>query len=476
MESLTRANNQSRLVEIDQTLSNLQEMNLVDFLNTTLHRKHLMELLDVNLLAFRVLDEEGNEQIYTHFDDDGNNHVEVSPDAFHCLCDTYGQVCKDYGVVFIDETRNNPALGTLHTLAFFQFPGVTPLDMLLSRKAVVELVQWGGDPEKVLQPDGRLSPRNSFASFVKGHLKRGKPWDEADKELVKRFAERIERYKSTEVVKKQNEALQHLGQERNDLIKDQKENLDFFAFMAHELRTPFHGVLGSLEAMKEDPVLANNQLLNQALMCGNNMIRILDDILLVAKGSYSLNIKEEAVDVTDFLHQTVLDMTNFAYMEGVSVRIRKEDVTHRILRSDFNRVRQVVHNLISNAIKFSEDDIYVEMLQRRSFSEVLTVWKTYTASYPNHEPRLRDVPPVQPTTGGDDDDNFWMIFSVIDKGIGIKAPDLKKLGTAFTQLSQGRQKKYQGELLFYLVILGRGGLLGLHLWLDLGLFSFHSSC
>ena len=135
---------------------------------------------------------------------------------------------------------------------------------------------------------------------------------------------------------------------------------------AHELRTPFHGVLGSLDAMREDPTLANNQLLNNAYMSGKNMIRILDDILLVAKGSYGLKIHEEAVDVSEFLRQTIADMRNFAYMEGVSLRVRKEDVhiAPRLV-SDFNRIRQVVHNLISNAIKFSEDDIYVELLQRR---------------------------------------------------------------------------------------------------------------
>ena len=119
-------------------------------------------------------------------------------------------------------------------------------------------------------------------------------------------------------------------------------------------------------------------------------------------------------------------------MEGISVRVRKEDVTSPLLVSDFNRIRQVVHNLISNAIKFSQEDVYVECLQRKSFTEVLTVWKTYAASYPNHEPQLKSMQVEEKT------DNCWVIFSVIDRGIGINAADLKLLGTAFTQLSQGR--------------------------------------
>lgn len=79
-----------------------------------------------------------------------------------------------------------------------------------------------------------------------------------------------------------------------------------------------------------------------------------------------------------------------------------------------------------------------------SLNSVLTVWKTYTSSYPNHEPRIKDISPPNNLSGGSDNEKSWIILSVIDKGIGIKADDLAKLGTAFTQLSQGRQKKYQG--------------------------------
>ena len=226
MESLTRANNQSRLMDIDQTLSNLQQLNLVQYMSNSNHRKLLMERLEVNLIAFRQIDADGVAHIRTFCDDDSEK-VEISAAAFDCLNDTYGQVCRDYGVVFVDETRSNKALGSLHTLAFFQLPGMglMSLDVVLSRKAVVEVVQWGGDPDKSLESDGTLSPRSSFASFMKGHLKKGKPWDDDDKQRVRRFAEKVEKYTSTEVVAQQNVAIQNLGQEKNDLIQDQKENV-----------------------------------------------------------------------------------------------------------------------------------------------------------------------------------------------------------------------------------------------------------
>ena len=248
----------------------------------------------------------------------------------------------------------------------------------------------------------------------------------------------------------QSEAIQTLEAEKRQAIDENRSNFDFFAHMAHELRTPFHGILGSLEAMREDPLLANNEMLRTAELCGKNMLKILDDILLVAKGSYSLELEEQSVDVLDFLRQTLADMTSYAYMEGVSIRVRKEDVFHRRLHSDFSRIRQVVHNLISNAIKFSENDISIELLERGSFTDVLSVWRTYMNSYPACEPSLKELAAfgaeeADASKQDGEGNTLWLIISVIDKGIGISAADLKKLGTAFTQLSQGRQKKYQGS-------------------------------
>lgn len=61
--------------------------------------------------------------------------------------------------------------------------------------------------------------------------------------------------------------------------------------------------------------------------------------------------------------------------------------------------------------------------------------------YPACSPSLKDLA-ANAVEGAPD--TLWLIISVIDKGIGISAGDLQKLGTAFTQLSQGYQKKYQG--------------------------------
>jgi len=368
----------------------------------------------------------------------------------------YGNVCKDYGAVFIDEQKtNNPVLinNDLNTFAYAHIcrtvsgndagSAAESIDLILSRQSIVDRVEWAGDPTKILQPNGSLNPRNSFAIYIKEHKKLGKAWSPNSKSMVKRLFNEIEKYQSAQFHRETAVKIVTLKKERNDAIEESKVNFDFFAHMAHELRTPFHGLMGCIEAMREDPRTKNNELLKTAELCGKNLIKILDDILLIAKGSYSLQVESREVDIHEFLKQTLGDMMSYARMEGQSIRIRKEDIFHKAVKGDFNRIRQVLNNLISNAIKFSEDDIHIELSQRKTFPEVVSVWKSYKIIYPNVEPPISKL--VEFTTDADKSgDTLWIILSVIDKGIGIAGDDLKRLGTAFTQLSVGREKKYQG--------------------------------
>jgi light-regulated signal transduction histidine kinase (bacteriophytochrome) len=241
------------------------------------------------------------------------------------------------------------------------------------------------DPDKQLEPDGTLTPRNSFAAYVEDHFKKGKPWDATDRQLISRFSDQLEKHRTKELNLEHSKTIKTLEKEKAEATETARVNFDFFAVrfgthticndlrflrcvaqclstdihsvkqhMAHELRTPFHGMVGSLEAMREDPVLRNNEMLKTAELCGKSMIKILDDILLVAKGSYDLQIEEHLFDLKSFVKITANDMSSFALMEGAPIQLGKELIFCKDLVGDSQRIRQVMNNLLSNAIKFSE--------------------------------------------------------------------------------------------------------------------------
>ena len=255
MESLTRKEENDRFMKLESTLNKMPNMALNEFFET--HLEDIAEALDVDLIAFRVKDPPTTPNLQTFIVKDRNTRYNIqkeedniTDEVFDSLVETYGQVCRDYGIVYIDEQKTNPLLVKrgVHTLVFFCNSGI---DVILCRSQTVESVTWGGDPYKKLEPDGTLTPRNSFAAYVKDHIRKGKPWDPSDRRLISRFADQIENYRTKELNVEHTKTIQTLAQEKQDAVDIARVNFEFFAHMAHELRTPFHGMVGSLQALRD---------------------------------------------------------------------------------------------------------------------------------------------------------------------------------------------------------------------------------
>ena len=257
MESLSRKEDNDRFMKLEVTLNNLvPNLSLNQFFEK--HFEDIAGAMDVDLIAYRVKDPPELPNLQTFMTNDRNIRCNgqkeedkiISDEVFDSLVETYGQVCRDYGVVYIDEQKTNPLLVKrgIHTLVFFCNSGI---DVILCRSQTTESVTWGGDPYKKLEPDGTLTPRNSFAAYVKDHIRKGKPWDPSDRRLISRFADQIENYRTKELNAEHTKTIQTLAQEKQDAVDIARVNFEFFAHMAHELRTPFHGMVGSLQALRD---------------------------------------------------------------------------------------------------------------------------------------------------------------------------------------------------------------------------------
>ena len=131
---------------------------------------------------------------------------------------------------------------------------------------------------------------------------------------------------------------------------------EFLADMSHELRTPLHGLLGMLALLRESPRDPHSAgWLQTADESAQHLQRLLDDILDLSKlNSGSLTLLPTPVDLLALLRETRSLLLPAASAKGLSLRIELDPTLGPQAQLDATRVRQVLFNLLANAIKFSD--------------------------------------------------------------------------------------------------------------------------
>lgn len=189
---------------------------------------------------------------------------------------------------------------------------------------------------------------------------------------------------------------------------------EFLATMSHEIRTPMNGVLGAL-ALVEGPNLDadQRQMLDIANRSGNALLQIIDDILDLSK----LEAGKVEVELVDFDTRKTLDdviqsLRPIAAGRALTLSLEVDTAVPDVARADVRRIRQVLVNLIGNALKFTDQG-----------------GVTVRAS-------LED--------GVRADGAHCLRFEVIDTGIGIPADVLPNLFRRFTQADSSTTRRFGG--------------------------------
>jgi signal transduction histidine kinase/ActR/RegA family two-component response regulator len=185
----------------------------------------------------------------------------------------------------------------------------------------------------------------------------------------------------------------------------------FLANMSHEIRTPLNGVLGMAQVMALTPLdKAQAEQLDVIRSSGAALLSVLNDLLDLSKIEAGLMELEDApFDLADVAQGAYATFTSIANASGVEFSMSIDDEARGMWRGDSVRLRQVLYNLISNALKFtSEGEVCVDIR-----SEPSAAGKALT-------------------------------ISIRDTGIGIAADVLPKLFHKFVQADSSTTRRFGG--------------------------------
>ena len=127
----------------------------------------------------------------------------------------------------------------------------------------------------------------------------------------------------------------------------------FLAMMSHEMRTPLTGITGYADLLSRHPELdaEGRRQVEAVHQCGEAMLRLIEDLLEVSNGCSALDLKPE--DLSTLIDEAVGPAREWAAVRGLNFAVGFAPGTEGLVLTDGRRLRQILHHLGSNAVKFT---------------------------------------------------------------------------------------------------------------------------
>ncbi|KAG0194465.1 hypothetical protein DFQ28_010548, partial [Apophysomyces sp. BC1034] len=220
------------------------------------------------------------------------------------------------------------------------------------------------------------------------------------------------------MIETQKQALEDARKSKEAAIRATRLREIFLANMSHEIRTPFSGFYGMISLLAETKLdQEQRDLVRTAKESCEILLQIIDDLLNFSKlqaGKVSLDLCP--VILEDTIADVVEMLIAMAIQKRINVTYKVSADVPPVVLADVNRLRQIIVNLLGNAIKFTHVEGQITILCT-----------------------LDEHKPTNPSDG-----HVQLLFEVIDNGIGISDDQRKILFVPFSQVDGSTTRKYGG--------------------------------